>query len=71
MPFKIRVGQRLSVFSIKKYYRGLSWMSKVMSSNELGVFEDYRCVPNIYNDFYMSVEKYDGFLKVEYVYTRK
>lgn len=46
-------------------------MSKIMSSNEDGVFEDYRCVPYIYNDFYMSVEKYDGFLKVEYVYTRK
>ncbi len=69
MPFKIRVGQRLSGFSIKKYYRGLGW--KIMSSNEEGVFEYYRCVPNIYNDFYMSVEKYDGFLKVEYAYTRK
>ena len=71
MPFKIRVDQRLSNFTNKRYFGGLGWMTKIMNRNKEGGFEDIRCVPSIYSDFFMSVEEYEGYLEVEYVYTRK
>jgi hypothetical protein len=61
----------LSGFSKEKYNRGIGWISKIMYSNKKDEFEAYCCVPNIYNNYYMSVEDYAGYLEVEYVYTRK
>ena len=71
MPVKIRVGKILSGFSKAKYNRRLGWISKIMNSNKKGEFEARRCVPSIYQDYYMSAEDYVGYLRVEYAYTRK
>jgi len=64
MPIKIRVGKT-------KYNRGIGWISKMINSNKEGEFEAYRCVPSIYNNYYLSAEDYGGYLEVEYVYKRK
>ncbi len=71
MPIKIRVGKMLSEFSNAKYNRGIGWISKIMNNNKGGEFEAYCCAPSIYNNNFMSAEDYEGYLEVEYVYTRK